>query len=1012
MATETFDFTGDWVKWNVPTGVKIVEVVVKGAGSGSNQGGKVTGKMRVDDDKALWILVGRAAHLHDGREGGEPCFGGGGAGGRGSSGLQGGNGGGGASAIRIGSKDGPIRAVAGGAGGNSGDGGDGGSGGADTGGPGGPGGSGAHGDATGGTQNQSGRGGSSGAGSGYDGKNGQNQKLGRGGEGGGPSNPNTEGGGGGGGGYYPGGGGQAAKVGSYPGGGGSGGSNFVGGIYNYENIRGTGGTGNGQVKITYDIPGGNDAPTPATDITIDGNPITSESVSNANALATRSMGAITVRGLPHDPDDGQGLRMLVRLSKTSGFASYKEYLGTFDTGEHRDKVHIIGLDRNTLWHMRVYTQDQFKKVSNNFTGGKFWTNRPPSAPTLLQPAENVQITTLVNLTFTWNHADPDSGHGGPGAGEDNQTAFRLRHRKAATPIDDAGEWSTIIEQVTGSETWTIGSGVFKGNTFYEWEVKTRDEQGVWGEWAFPKSFYVTAPATPPVLIDPINRHAIVADDDYKFRWKFLGPQKQVAQSRADLRYRVYSRAGDLPWVTMLGDVTTPGKDPFWVIPGETFAVGVRYDWQVRTYNTANFTSEWSEPGAFWAVAAPGSGPGIIVVESGRPHDPIGVGNNRVFVYDRGGQTIRGEITPLIDVLWNRKRDDISGALLHIAEWDGDMRTFLGSLRTWMHEIVIFRESGNGDMERVFEGPITRIAATKGGVEIEAKDVMAYVYRRIMRQGYNDSYRIINGEQVGQHTVVERAQQIIMNAMAYDDPNILAYLAPLNHSTDARQSRVVKDFSKTAWEEVDDLAAHAGLDYVTSGRRILLWDTHQPIGRLPEMRDGDFSDPPVVTEYGMSMANVFAVTNNNGVWGIADKLDEDDMPGPEGFIEQLASSYGESEGGANGASLTRKARTDLVRNLNAQARRNIAGRYPAPLVVRVPDNTQINPDLNIGINQLIPGVWIPLRIEETVRTVSQWQKLDSVQVTQDANGEKIAVVMSPAPNGGADPDLDEALEAEA
>ena len=204
-----------------------------------------------------------------------------------------------------------------------------------------------------------------------------------------------------------------------------------------------------------------------------------------------------------------------------------------------------------------------------------------------------------------------------------------------------------------------------------------------------------------------------------------------------------------------------------------------------------------------------------------------------------------------------------------------------------------------------------------------------------------------------------------------------------------------------------MAAHAGIDYCASGRRIVLWDTHNPIGRLPEMRDGDFSDSLVVSEYGMSYSNYFAVTNNNGIWGAAypGGVDRETLPGSTGWVEQLASSYGESEGPEAQQTLTKDGQKKLEKTFREQARRNISGRYPAPLVVRVPDNTTLSPDLNIGINQLVPGVWIPLRAERTVRKVAQWQKLDSVTVTQSAEGEKITVVMSPAPNAGQDPDAD-------
>ena len=103
-------------------------------------------------------------------------------------------------------------------------------------------------------------------------------------------------------------------------------------------------------------------------------------------------------------------------------------------------------------------------------------------------------------------------------------------------------------------------------------------------------------------------------------------------------------------------------------------------------------------------------------------------------------------------------------------------------------------------------------------------------------------------------------------------------------------------------------------------------------------------------------------------------------------------------------------------MRAQARRNIAGRWtaygPAPRVVRIPDNSTLVPNLPIGINQLVPGVWIPLRCDDGIQQLAQWQKLDSVTVVEDKDGEKVSVVMSPAPNDGQDPDADAAAEDEA
>ena len=404
---------------------------------------------------------------------------------------------------------------------------------------------------------------------------------------------------------------------------------------------------------------------------------------------------------------------------------------------------------------------------------------------------------------------------------------------------------------------------------------------------------------------------------------------------------------------------------------------------------------------------------------------LGCGHHRVFVYDRGGRVLRGEIKPLERLIWTRKRDDIGNCIVDTNGFDQDCCELLGELRSWMHELVVFR-----DGVRVFEGPITRITYTATSVEVEAKDVMGYLYRRVMHQGYNDAYRRVDltpktpstkGPKggpylvIGRNTVVDRALQITLNALAYEDPNVLPYVTAIRWDNDAQQNRQVPDYSRTAWEEIDDLAATAGLDYTTVGRRILYWDTHRAIGRLPEMRDGDFSDPVIVTEYGMQTANWFAVTNNNGIAGVAyphghTEKNWDEFYGP---VEMVSSSYKEQAGASVSTdALTPSKKAALEADLRGQAQRGIADRWPTPVVVRVPDNSTLNPQVNLSINQLIPGVWIPLRATLTCRKLAQWQKLDSVDVEEIAGVEQVKVTLSPSPHGGDDdPDLTGETDAE-
>lgn len=202
-----------------------------------------------------------------------------------------------------------------------------------------------------------------------------------------------------------------------------------------------------------------------------------------------------------------------------------------------------------------------------------------------------------------------------------------------------------------------------------------------------------------------------------------------------------------------------------------------------------------------------------------------------------------------------------------------------------------------------------------------------------------------------------------------------------------------------------MAANAGLDYAVAGRRIILFDTHRPIGRMPMLRSPDFSQPPVVSEYGMSLATLYGVTDGSGVWGEVSR--DDSATGP---VEFLVSAYGEHAATPRQVR-SREARRKLRETFNKQARRGIAARWPTPVAVRVPDNTTLLPHAPIPFEYLIPGVWIPLQADHVCRSVSQWQKLDQVTVIQSGDqAEQVQVVMSPAPDSGQDPDAVAAQEA--
>ena len=232
--------------------------------------------------------------------------------------------------------------------------------------------------------------------------------------------------------------------------------------------------------------------------------------------------------------------------------------------------------------------------------------------------------------------------------------------------------------------------------------------------------------------------------------------------------------------------------------------------------------------------------------------------------------------------------------------------------------------------------------------------------------------------------------------APDDPNILEYLQEIAQSDDTKQYRNTPAYARTAFEEVDDMASNQGLDYTAVGRRILLWGTKRRIGTLPEFHDKDLSNAPIVSEYGMSFATGYIVSDGNGLWGRADIDSADPVSGNDpdyGIIEMLSSSWASDEENPSGT-YTNEARDKVRASFAESAARSLSHRNPPPVIVRVPDNTTVNPDTVISVQHLVPGVAIPLRSSATLRDVRSWQKLDSVKCVVTDKGETISISMSP------------------
>lgn len=352
--------------------------------------------------------------------------------------------------------------------------------------------------------------------------------------------------------------------------------------------------------------------------------------------------------------------------------------------------------------------------------------------------------------------------------------------------------------------------------------------------------------------------------------------------------------------------------------------------------------------------------------------------HRAFIYDKGGQVRLGELEGFERVRWSRVRDDISEATIFPFTPSTACCDLLSNTQVGRHELVLYRGE-----HRVWEGPLTLATFRGQKVELDAKDVMWYANRTIMHAAYSNAYPNVA-------YVTDRAANILRVELArkeaLDPPiNVVDFIDVRTNSDTARTTRSTKAYQKYVWEELDEMAAKAGLDYTVVGRRIVLWDTHDTIGQTQMMTERDFLDDVIVTVYGAELATYAAVTDGDGHWGAFGGIDA-----YYGEVELLATAYDENQ---PAGSVT----TPTEAELRSQAQRNLAGRYPVPTIVRVPDGASLNPNrAALAFEELVPGIAIPLRVTNSCRPTQQLQKLDKVVVEQGPDGETIQVTMSPFP----------------
>lgn len=370
-----------------------------------------------------------------------------------------------------------------------------------------------------------------------------------------------------------------------------------------------------------------------------------------------------------------------------------------------------------------------------------------------------------------------------------------------------------------------------------------------------------------------------------------------------------------------------------------------------------------------------------------------VQGHRAFIFDRGGTRRVAAMIDLSKVQWERARDAVSSAMIRV-EGDScrDQSDIIEGIRSHRHELVLFR-----GRDRVWEGPVQRVASHEDYAEIHAKDVLTYLGAQPLTQLWDNTTagagvtemttrfrQIIEYElSHGRIMELEDGTPFPMPAWEAIDPpvNLLPFLDVRNFPNEARTAAKTLPYQMSVLTHLQSAARTSGIDFTAFGRRILIWDVSRNLGRLQAMTSANFLNKVIVTEYGADHTQAAYVIGQGGVVGSAVNPENIDYYGP---WTTMFTAYNEEGTNAPG-----------VGELNSQARRNLTGRSPVPIEVRIPDNSGILLTDVLSIQDLIPGVQIPLRATLNARKLAQMQKIDHVKVVESSDGETVQVTLTPA-----------------
>lgn len=359
---------------------------------------------------------------------------------------------------------------------------------------------------------------------------------------------------------------------------------------------------------------------------------------------------------------------------------------------------------------------------------------------------------------------------------------------------------------------------------------------------------------------------------------------------------------------------------------------------------------------------------------------LGSGINTAAIYTRngrdrllplGGVSVADADPGISELSWGRAHNDLSTAFVQLAGVpEGLRQKQLNRIHTWANSLVMFR-----DGRRVWEGPIKTVDQGRDGLRIDAIDVSGWMSRRAIRRKRKTKKKV-------EVRVISEMELDVRRAFSPDNPNVTAHLQVF--TAGGGGPTTVRDVGAYSGYYLDDLKTlcEDGGNFTTLGRSIIIWPDEHVLGKLRTL-DGDtyIVGELHVTEIGDDLWTRTTAINEKG------KIASRNGAGGDVNAAGVSPFYGMHHRRYDaGHAKTRSA-------LATRARKQENRHYPAPTVVEVPAGAQLDPATPIRIDQLVAGVTIPVSSRLRGYLAKSSLLLENVTVTQNAQGESVAVTFA-------------------